>query len=411
MPPTLLSNKDPLHDNTPQEWLTLPQQPETVTPIVLAGGPGSRLWPLTNTRPKPMVPLAGKPILEWCLEALHDAGFDDTILVVGHKATTIQTYFGDGSDIGLDITYVHQDPQIGTAHAVATALEDAGIPQTALVLGGDNVVSSELITHLLQDDPPSLAVTKSAEPSKYGVVQIEGNRVTGITEKPHLGGEASISTGVCLLDRDSLDTIQHLVREGTTGLPTVLNRIIEEGHPLGVSRSSKTWLDAVYPWDLVPLTELLLARHDLPASTTTDIHGSATVQGAVHIGGGSSIHAQATVTGPTSIGANVRLEPRALVHRSLILEGTRIGPGSIIEASVLAEGVHIGAGAVLGSGDSQIVTGDEVHDVHGIGAIVGEGATIGPGAVLHPGTIVGAGATIAPGTIAKGRIPDGAWVQ
>lgn len=389
----------------------MPHQPDTVTPIVLAGGPGSRLWPLTNTRPKPMVPLGGKPILEWCLEALQEAGFDEAILVVGHKATTVQTYFGDGHEIGLDITYVHQDPQIGTAHAVATALEDIGIPETALVLGGDNVVSSELITQLLEDDSPALAVTKSTEPSKYGVVTMDGDSVTQITEKPHLGGEASISTGVCLLDRGSLDTIQHLVREGTTGLPAVLNRIIEEGHPLVASRSSKTWLDAVYPWDLVPLTELLLARHDAPVSPATDVHEDATVQGAVHIGGGSSIHAQATVTGPTSLGANVRLEPRALIHRSLILEGTRIGPGAIVEASVLAEGVHVGAGAVLGSGDAEIVTGGEVHDVHGIGAIVGEGARIGPGAVLHPGTIIGAGATIAPGTVARGRIPDGAWVQ
>lgn len=384
---------------------------DDITPIVLAAGPGSRIWPLTKTRPKPMVPVAGKPILGWCLEALADAGFAKAVVVVGHKATTIQSHFGDGAKMGLEITYVNQDQQIGTAHAVATALQEIGMPETALVIGGDNLVATELIQDLLDHPPNALAVTKSEEPSKYGVVTLDGDEITHITEKPHVEGEALISTGVCLLDREALDTVNHLVADGTTGLPSVLNRIIEEGHGLEASRSARDWLDAVYPWDLVPLTELLLARQQQTVSEATDIHETATLDGAIHLGGGTTVKAQATITGPTSIGANVRLSPRALVARSLVLDGARIGPGAIVESSVIAEGVTIGAGAVLGADDAEIAAGDRVHHVHNIGAIVGEGTTIGPGAVIHPGTIIGTGARIAPGAVVQGRIPDGAWVQ
>ncbi len=358
-----------------------------------------------------MVPVAGKPILEWCLEALVDAGFNHAALVVGYKASTVQSHVGDGSQVGLDVTYVHQDQQIGTAHAVATALEDIGLPEAALVLGGDNVVAPELLTHLLDQDPPALSVTKSTEPSQYGVVTLDGSRVQGITEKPLLEGEATISTGVCYLDRDALDTVNQLVRDGTTGLPAVLTRIAEEEHALTASRSAKDWLDAVYPWDLVPVTELLLTRHEAAVSTAAMVHEDATVNGAVHVGGGSSLKAQSTVTGPTSLGANVRLEPRALIHRSLVLDGARIGPGAIVEESVLAEGVSIGAGAVLGAGNAEIVLDEAVHEVQSMGAVVGEGSTIGPGAVLKPGTIVGPGARIGPGAVVQGRIPQEAWVQ
>lgn len=383
---------------------------DDVTPIVLAAGPGSRLWPLTNTRPKPMVEVAGRPILQWCLEALQDAGFSRATLVVGHKASTIQTHFGDGSEIGLSLEYVHQDQQIGTAHAVNTALEAQGMPSEALILGGDNLIEPDLIQDLLETGPDALAVTKSREPSKYGVVDIQGDRVTHITEKPLLEGEAVVSTGVCLLSRQSLDLLSRLVKQGTTGLPTFLNELIDEGHELTACRSTQAWLDAVHPWDLVSLTELLLAREGAALADPTDLAESAKIQGAVHVGGGSTLRPGALVDGPSSLGTNVRIGLRSTISRSLISDGASVGTGAIVESSVLAEGVSVGSGAILGATDADIQAGDRVHHVHNIGAIVGEGSVIGPGAVLHPGTILGAGVRVAPGAVVQGRIPDGGWV-
>ncbi len=396
---------------TPAEVADLTQGTDDVTPIVLAAGPGSRLWPLTNTRPKPMVEVAGQPILEWCLEALSDAGFEHATLVVGHKASTIQTHFGDGSAVDLDLTYVHQDQQIGTAHAVSAALEAHGMPASALILGGDNLIEPALIQDLLETGPDALAVTKSREPSKYGVVDSQGDRVTHITEKPLLEGEAVVSTGVCLLGRETLDLLSRRVKEGVTGLPSFLNELIDDGHRLTACRSSKAWLDAVHPWDLVSLTELLLARDGAALADPTDLADSAQIRGAVHVGGGSTLRPGALVDGPASLGANVRVGLKSAIARSLISDGASIGTGAIVESSVLAEGVSVGSGAVLGAGDAEIQAGDRVHPVRNIGAIVGEGSVIGPGAVLHPGTILGAGVRVAPGAVVRGRVPDGGWVQ
>lgn len=388
----------------------MPSQ-EPPTPIVLAAGPGSRLWPLTKTRPKPMVPVAGQPILEWCLRALREAGLEEVVLVVGHKASTIQSHIQDGSEIGLDVTYVHQEQRAGTAHAVATALRETGVPEAGLVLGGDNVVEPRLVEELLETGPDAIGVTKSDEPSRYGVVTLAGGRVETLREKPLIEGEGLISTGCYLLDRATLDEIGNLVEEGVFDLPTAIDRLLDAGYGIEGSVTSGEWHDAVYPWDLVRMTELLLRREGGGVSDAIDVHDRAAVQGAVRVEGGSRLGANAVVTGPASLSPNVRVASNAQIAKSLVLDGARVGRSAVVESSVLGEGVTIGAGATLGHGRATPRTDDGLHEVPRMGAIVGEGTTIGPGAVLEPGTIVGKDATINAGAVVSGRIPDEGWVQ
>jgi glucose-1-phosphate thymidylyltransferase len=384
----------------------------TPTPIVLAAGPGSRLWPLTKARPKPMVPVAGRPIVEWCLDSLASAGLEQATVVVGHKASTIQAHLQDGSELGLDLTYVHQDQQLGSGHALATALEAEGLPEAALVVGADNVIEPRLVEALVDEGPDAIGVTKSEAPSRYGVVTRDGDRVADLTEKPLVEGEALISTGSYLLDRRTLDAVPRLVEEGTTDLPEILASLIEEGHAIEASVTSGQWHDAVYPWDLVSLTEHLFRLRDPAISDAADLARDATVRGAVQVGGGARLGPSAVVDGPASLHPNVRLKPAAQVGRSLLLDGSKLGRGVVVEKSVLGEGVTVGAGATLGAGPATVATGDDqVHDLERIGAVVGEGTTIGPGAVLEPGTRVGANATVAPGARVRGRVPDGGWVQ
>lgn len=381
-----------------------------VRPIVLAGGAGSRLWPLAKTRPKPMVPVAGKPILRWVLEAVRDAGFEDATLVVGYKASTVQSAFQDGKDLGLALTYVHQAQQAGTAHAVATALGETGMPEAALVLGGDNVVDAHLIEALRDTGPDALALAKSEQPSKYGVVSVRGERVQRITEKPPVSGDALISTGACLLSRNALDGLAQLVREGVTDLPSVLNGLIDKGVELKGCVTTGDWMDAVYPWDLIPMTELLLAGNVAEVSESATLEADVAIQGPVHIEAGAVLSARSVTVGPTSVGANARIGPAAVVRRSLLFSGAVVGPGAIVEDSVLGEGAKIGAGCVLGAGPATPEADDGLHRVPRLGSIVGEGSTVGPGAVLTPGTVLGNGVTVAAGAVVRGRIPDGGWV-
>lgn len=382
-----------------------------IRPIVLAAGAGSRLWPLAQTRPKPMVPVAGRPILAWVLDAVREAGFSEATVVIGYKASTVQSYFQDGRDIGLELTYVRQEQQAGTAHAVATALQEEGMPEAALILGGDNVVDTHLVRALTNAGPDALAVTKSEHPSRYGVVTLRGDEIEEITEKPLVQGDALISTGAVLLSRDDLDALSSMAAAGTTDLPTVLNKLVQSGHPLQACVTTGDWHDAVYPWDLLPITEMLLSSGAPDRPDTADIDPGAQLQGAVLVEAGATVGTGAIVQGPTSLGKNARVSAGAFVRRSLVLDGVKLGPRAVVEDSVIAEGVDIGAGVVIGGGPCRAEAEDGLHKVARLGAIVGEGCRIGPGAVLAPGTVLGNRVTVAPGARVRGRVPDGGWVQ
>lgn len=377
--------------------------------VVLAAGAGSLLHPLTASRPKPMVEVAGKPILGWCLEALREAGVREVTLVVGHKEVAIQSAVGDGRAFGLRVTYVHQGQPIGTAHAVASALREGGVPDAALVLGGDNVFDAHLVRDLLAAGPDALAVAKSTTPARYGVVTVEAGFVREIREKPPVQGDALVSTGAVLLSRPTLDLVVELVEGGVADLPDALDALLRDGLRLRAMVTSGEWLDAVDPFDLVPLAEILLARPGVVGvSPEAVVDPTATVEGAVHVAAGASVGARAVVTGPASLAANARVGPGAIVARALVMEDAKIGPGAIVEGSVVAQGVTVGAGAVLGAGTVPPEAPGQAAAVRGV--VVGEGSTIGPGAVVAPGSVLGVGVTVAPGVVVRGRVPDRAWV-
>lgn len=160
--------------------------PETDVPTVfLAAGEGRRLEPLTNRRPKPMVPVANRPILEHVIEATAAAGIDRIVLVVGYRQERIRNHFGDGDDWGVTIEYVEQATQLGTAHAVDRVREHVQGP--FVVLNGDQIVDSELIERVRDElrtaGGPVVSVTRSEPTSEYGIVTLEGETVTGIEEK------------------------------------------------------------------------------------------------------------------------------------------------------------------------------------------------------------------------------------
>lgn len=358
-----------------------------------------------------MVAVAGKPILQWALEALKAAGISEVTLVVGHKEASIQSFFQEGASLGLSIRYVHQPQPIGTAHAVAAALKDVGVPDSALILGGDNVIDARLVRDIMAAGPDALAVAKSTIPGKYGVVAVTGGMVTGIKEKPPVDGDAIVSTGAVLLGQRTLDRVSELVERGLPDLPDALDALLSEGLQLRAVATSGEWLDAVEPWDLVPLTELLLLRAAPAVSKDAEIDPAASIEGAIHVAGGTNVAARAVVAGPTSLGANVRIGPGAVVSRSLVMDDVKIGPGAIVEGSVVADGATIGAGAILGAGTVFPQATDSVRTDARLGAIVGEGSVVGPGAVLAPGTILGVGVTVAPGAVVRGRIPDRGWVM
>jgi glucose-1-phosphate thymidylyltransferase len=366
--------------------------------IVLAAGAGSRLWPYTETRPKPMVPVAGRPILEWLLDSLAEVGVTDVCLVVGYKANRIQSHVEDGADYGLDVRYVRQQVLMGSAAALARALEETTVPESTLVVGGDNVIEAPLLEALVDAGPNAIATTTSDKPSKYGVVHATDGLVDRVEEKPPIESEALISTGAALLDRQVLDQVPSLVERGLHGLADVFDHLAREGGKLRAVQGPGRWLDAVYPWDLLSLTDELVEGRGDPGPA------EATVRGPVTIAEGATVEPGAVVAGPASIGRNARIGAGAVVNESVVMEDALVGPGASVDRSVVGDGSVVRSGAILARGEGVARTDDSVHAVDDVGAMIGEGCTVeGAGRVL-PGTLVGNDSRVRAGATARERV-------
>ena len=149
--------------------------------VILAAGEGARMRPLTFTRPKAMLPLANKPLLEHLLLQVKNAGITEVLLVVGYLNTSIHDYFGDGKQWGLSIQYITQIRQLGTANAVGTVRNF--VSRKFIVLNGDILVNADDIRHMLEREQTTLGIIEVSNPEDLGVVEVEGDKVTGIHEK------------------------------------------------------------------------------------------------------------------------------------------------------------------------------------------------------------------------------------
>ena len=219
--------------------------------VVLAAGEGTRLRPFTNSRPKVMIPVANRPILQHVLEGLVKAGIKDIVLVVGYKKERIMSHFGDGKVIGANIQYVVQDHQLGTAHALHVA--KSAVDGDFLVIAGDNLIDVQTVQDLLKiKGGNAVVVTSSDMPSKYGVVRTEGDQVISIVEKPSSKISNIISTGMYRFSPSIFKLIDEGIAQGESTMTDILQRNLPKV-PLQAVRTSGRWMDAVYPWDLIRL--------------------------------------------------------------------------------------------------------------------------------------------------------------
>jgi len=174
--------------------------------VVLAAGEGQRLRPFTVTKPKVMLSIADKPILQYVIEALAQNGIRNIILVCGYHKEQILDYMGSGEQFGVDITYVTQEKQLGTAHALAQA---KGITDSEfMVLPGDNLIEVDTIARFATARPESVLIKKADNPSRYGVVTLDNELVQNITEKPAEARTDIINTGIYAFSTDIFNFIE-----------------------------------------------------------------------------------------------------------------------------------------------------------------------------------------------------------
>ncbi len=230
--------------------------------VILAGGKGVRLRPLTYTIPKPLLPVGEKPILEEIIERLKVHGFHDFIIAVGYRAELIETYFRDGEQLGVHIDYVRESHALGTAGPLSLVRASFELPpdEPLLAMNGDILTDLDMTAfmefHRRGGYEVSVATREFRLQHPYGVVEVDGERVTGIVEKPV---ETDIvSAGVYAIQPSALDVIPY---NSFFDIPDLVNRLLADGRPVGAYQFTDDWLAIDRIDQLEDAARMLAERH------------------------------------------------------------------------------------------------------------------------------------------------------
>ncbi len=230
--------------------------------VILAGGRGVRLRPLTYTIPKPLLPIGEKPILEEIIDRLKAAGFDDLVIAVGYRAELIETYFRDGSHLGVRIEYVRETQPLGTAGPLALVRDAVTLPpgEPLLVMNGDILTDLDMRAfvdaHRRAGNEITVATREHVLQHPYGVIQVEGGRITGIVEKPSVTD--TVSAGIYAVQPSALDVIP---AGEFFDIPDLINRLLAAGRAVGAYPFEGEWLAIDRIEQLEDAARLLAERH------------------------------------------------------------------------------------------------------------------------------------------------------
>jgi bifunctional UDP-N-acetylglucosamine pyrophosphorylase/glucosamine-1-phosphate N-acetyltransferase len=382
--------------------------------VVLAAGEGTRMRPLTHSTPKPMLPVADRPLVAHTLDAAA-AGVEEFVLVVGYEADAVREQFGE-TYAGVPVRYAVQEDQLGTAHAVRAAREHLSGPFA--VLNGDDLYDAAGLADLLSGGP-AVAAYRADDPENYGVLSVEDGRVTGVVEKPADPPGNLVNAGAYVFPaaaRDWLDVPRS--ERGEHEITDVLTRVVDEYEvrPVPVER----WLGVGRPWELLAANVWKLP--ELDGRVDGDVRGDADLRGTVVVEEGAVVEPGVVIEGPVWIGADAHVGPNAYLRGATVVGGNcRVGHGvevknsvvmcdtaiphlSYVGDSLLGPDVNLGAGTQVAnlrhdSADvAQTVKGERVSTGRRkYGVVAGDGVRTGVNSSIDPGTVLSPGATTLPG--------------
>lgn len=383
--------------------------------IVLAAGEGTRIRPLSDSLPKPMLPVADRPLVGHTVDAAVDAGADEVVLVVGYEADAVREYFGT-TYRGVPVSYAVQTDQAGTADAVRTAREH--IDGSFAVLNGDNLYDPAAIGRLF-DAAPAVCAVEVADPQNYGVLSTADGAVTDIVEKPDDPPTNLANAGAYAFPAEAREWLD--VPESARGeheITDVLARVIDRYtvEPVTLDR----WMDVGRPWELLEANEWKLG--DLDRRIDGDVSEDAVLSGDVVVEEGATVRAGVVIEGPALVRSGASVGPNAYVRgATLIGEDANVGHAVEVKNSVLSRGatvshlsyvgdsvlgrdVNFGAGTTVANlrhDDDDVrvtVRGERVSSGRRkLGVVAGDGAKTGINTSLAPGLKLSAGATTMPG--------------
>lgn len=404
--------------------------------IILSAGEGSRMRPLTLTKPKTMLPVAGKPIIQYNIESLRDNGITDILLIVRYKEEMVRNYFGDGSDFGVNISYKTQKDFLGTANAISYG-EDF-IDDSIIVLNGDIILDDEIIHEIIKKynylTPDTLMLlTEVEDPSAFGVVEIENGNIKSIVEKPKREEAPSnlVNAGIYIFNKDIFDKIRktEISERGEYEITDSVSLQIKDNKTVIGHKTSKDWIDVGRPWELIEVNEDLIGKLKTEIKGTIEdgafIHGEVFldegsvikagvyIEGNVYIGKNCDIGPNSYIRGNTYFGDNVHVGNAVEIKNSIIMENTNVSHLSYVGDSVIGSNCNIAAGtniANLRFDNATIKTKIKNQKIDSgrrkLGAIIGDSVKTGINSSFSPGVKVGHNSTIGSGVLLYDDLPS-----
>lgn len=389
--------------------------------VLLAAGEGVRLMPITATRPKHLIKVGGKPILQFCLEAVKKARIDEAIIVTHYMGEAIRNHFGDGKSLGLRLSYVEQKAILGTGNAASVA--EPYVDDDFVLVYGDLLFGQDAIKDVLSKFKSGktvavMGVVPVDNPENYGIIELDKeNRVKCIVEKPPAGKAPSnlANAGVYVLSKEIFDVLRKTKASvrGEWELTDAITMLASEGKTVLAAQLSKDdWFDVGRPWDLLDANVWALKRMEHRVLGTVEqgahligpvsVAESARIRSGAYIEGPAFIDEEADV-GPncyirpcTSLGKKARVGNACEVKNSLIMDGTHVGHLSYVGDSILCEKCNLGAGTItanlrLDDGHVKMVIKDNLVDTgrRKLGAILGDNVKTGIKSLFMPGVKVG----------------------
>ncbi len=353
--------------------------------VVLAGGEGTRLKPLTYRRPKPLMPVAGRPCIDYVLRALASSGFHEIIVTTAYLSDALIKSIGDGLEYNASILYSFEENPAGTAGAVRRVANF--IDDTFVVAMGDLLCDVDFKAlhdfHKRKGGVVTIALTEVEDPLQYGIVGLDENgRIAKFKEKPKKEEAFSnlVNAGIYVLEPEVLEFIP--TDQKFDFAKDLFPKLLSKGVPLYGSKLEGTWMDIGRPHDLLKASMEIVRREGRPLR-----RAGVTSEGPVVLDPAAVIEAGVTIRGPCYVGPGAVLRSGSIADRSCLYEGASLGSHAVLRNSLILEGSSIGEGAEVI--DSVVSRNCRIEEKARIASsIIGDSMTIRAGSRLENATVM-----------------------
>lgn len=306
--------------------------------IILHGGHGTRLRPLTHTGPKQLLPIANKPMSQYCVETLVKAGIVDIAFIIGGIGSDkVKDYYGNGERFGAKFTYIEQDSPRGIAHAISLCKNYVG-DKKFIVFLGDNIIQREINQYVINfqksNSAASLLLCEVKNPSQFGVAEIKNNKIIKITEKPKVPSSNLAVTGIYFLTPYIFEIIKRLKPSWRNELEIAdaLQILIEEKKEIIYEIITDFWKDTGTPDDIIEANKFILEK--MQDSFKGKKEEGVILEGKIIVDDGTIIKSGAKIVGPTIIGKNCVIENNAVIGKN-----TSIGDNSRLSDCIVSDSI------------------------------------------------------------------------